>query len=258
MPTFRTRFSKDIVAEFLPPRRMPTASSRRAAKPSRVMIILDGLPTVPSKRALMEYFSAKNFWVFHPRYRGAWESGGKFLEYPPDEDVRLVMDGIQKGFVELFGGERVIIPHPEFYLCGASFGGAGVLLASRDARVKKVIAFSPVVDWKVNSKLEPLEKLIAFTNDAFGAAYRPHASAWKKLRSGAFYAPIHHESEMDGSKLCIVHAKDDDIVSYSSVAAFAKHVGAMFLPRARGGHFSASTFLKPQFEKRLMKWLRSR
>lgn len=251
MPTFRTRFAPDIIAEFLPPKRLARSG------PSRVMIVLDGLPTVPSKRLLIEYFAAKNFWVFHPRYRGTWESGGSFLEYSPEDDVRLVMDGIEQGFVELFHKKQIMIPNPEFYVCASSFGGAGSLLVSRDHRIKKAIAFSPVVDWKMSSKIEPLEKLIVFIQTAFGAAYRPHSSAWKKLRSGIFYSPSQHIDEMDGSKLCIVHAKDDEIVPYSGVAAFAKRTGAMFISRARGGHFSASTLMEPVFEKRIIRWLRS-
>jgi esterase/lipase len=256
MSTFRTRFANEIIAEFLPPKRMPKVSSR-IAKPSRVMIILDGLPSVPSKRALLEYFSAQNFWVFHPRYRGTWESSGLFLEHSPDEDVRLVMDGIQKGFVDLYSDEHINISQPEFYLCGASFGGTASLLASRDPRVKKAIAFSPVVDWSVDSAVEPMDKLIHFIKVALREVYRARPSGWRKILSGKFYNPIQHVHELDGSKICILHAKDDDIVPYSSVAPFAKRIGSMFISRVRGGHFSSSTLLKPAYEKRLMKWLRT-
>ncbi len=66
MYTLRTRFAKDIVCEFLPP--------SRPQKLDKVVILADGMPSVPSKKSVLEYFSKKGFWVFHPRYRGAWES----------------------------------------------------------------------------------------------------------------------------------------------------------------------------------------
>ena len=35
---------------------------------------------MPSKQPLAEFLAAKGFWVIYPRYHGAWESGGEFLE----------------------------------------------------------------------------------------------------------------------------------------------------------------------------------
>ena len=69
--TFRTRFKHQIVAEFLPP--------TRPRKKQKVIILCDGMPSMPRKQALMEFLAAKGYWVFYPRYRGSWESGGQFL-----------------------------------------------------------------------------------------------------------------------------------------------------------------------------------
>src|SRR5205814_7872713 len=62
---FRTRFKDEIVAEFLP--------SSRSAKKQKLIILCDGMPSIPRKQSLSEFLAAKGFWVVYPRYRGAWE-----------------------------------------------------------------------------------------------------------------------------------------------------------------------------------------
>jgi len=52
---FRTRFMKEIVAEFSPP--------VRTRKKARVIILCDGMPSIPRKQPLVEFLAAKGFWV---------------------------------------------------------------------------------------------------------------------------------------------------------------------------------------------------
>jgi hypothetical protein len=70
---------RDIVTEFLPP--------ARTGKRQRAIILCDGMPSIPRKQPLAEFLSAKGYWVFYPRYRGAWESGGEFLARSPHLDI---------------------------------------------------------------------------------------------------------------------------------------------------------------------------
>jgi hypothetical protein len=60
---FRARFKNEIVAEFLPP-----APPR---KRQRVILLCDGMPSIPRKQPLSDFLSRKGYWVFYPRYRGA-------------------------------------------------------------------------------------------------------------------------------------------------------------------------------------------
>src|SRR5579864_8657883 len=85
---FRTRFKKEIVAEFLPP--------ATSSKQHNVIILCDGMPSIPRKQSLVEYLSGKGYWVFYPRWRGAWESGGQFLERSPHEDILDIVDDLPK------------------------------------------------------------------------------------------------------------------------------------------------------------------
>ena len=227
----RTRFAKDIVTEFLPP--------SRATRRTRVIILCDGMPALPHAQAFAEWLSQKGFWVFAPRYRGSWESGGVFLKRSPEEDVLDVISGLSKEFISFWDGKKFKLKPDELFVIGTSFGGPAAILASRDPRVKKIVAVSPVVDWRFQDKTaEPFEVMERFVRNAFGNGYRIDARGYAKLKAGKFYAPMQHENEIDGEKLFIVHAKDDKVVRYQEVVKFAKGRGAKMILLKSGGHLS--------------------
>ena len=231
---FRTRFKKDIVAEFLPP--------ARTRKRQRVILLCDGMPSIPRKQKLAEFLAGKGYWVFYPRWRGAWESGGQFLEKSPEQDLREVMDELPKGIREVAFGQRFSLSPDEIFVIGGSFGGAAAILASLDPRVKKVIANCPVVDWGILGKEEKKEtsnpSYVAYIREAFGNGYRLSEKNWKKLYSGAFYNPVHHVGVLSPEKILMFHAKDDPYVPWRSVSRFAKKAGIRLHLFARGGHLS--------------------
>ncbi len=255
MYTLRTRFAKDIVTEFLPP--------ARATKKQRVVILAEGMPTIPDNKPLMELLSKKGFWVFSPRYRGAWESDGKFMQRSPHEDILDVIDGIHKNFISIWdynlGDKKTFKLKPdEIILAGSSFGGPAVILtAAQDKRVTKTIAFSPVIDWADPGQDEPLDLLAKFTEQAFGQGYRTTPNGWAKIKSGKFYNPVNVKNKVNGKKLLIIHAKDDTVVSYPATVKFAEDTGAKLISPSKGGHMGKSILLQPKFYKIFEKFIRS-
>jgi alpha-beta hydrolase superfamily lysophospholipase len=243
----RTRFKKDIVCEFLPPARAKVKRAGVRAS-NKVIILCGGMPSYPgNKKGLMEFLATCGYWVFIPRYRGSWESGGSFLKVSPHRDVLDVIDQLPCGFRDLWSGKTHTIARPEIYLIGSSFGGPAVILASRDPRVRRAVAFSPVTDWCVGSKAEPIKKLGVFARAAFGNGYRGTVRDWNKLKIGAFYNPAHEVASIDGAKLLIFHAKDDKVVHARTAVAFARATGARLILLPHGGHLSTSITMAPEF-----------
>jgi dipeptidyl aminopeptidase/acylaminoacyl peptidase len=259
----RTRFAKDIVTEFLPPstasvRTQKTSARSRAPRRTRVIILCDGMPGMPHAQAFAEWLSKKGFWVFSPRYRGSWESGGLFLKKSPEEDVLAVIDGLPKGFVSLWDGKKFKVKPDEIFVIGTSFGGPAAILASRDPRVKKIVAISPVIDWKALYKAGLMDEEERFVREAFGNGYRIDPHGYAKLKKGKFYSPAYCANEIDGAKLFIVHAKDDTVVRYREVAQFAaakKKEGAVFVALKKGGHLSSRATVE-KYWKRISKFFK--
>ena len=241
---FRTRFRREILAEFLPP-------SRRRKK-QRLIILCDGMPSIPRKQALVEFLAGKGFWVIYPRYRGAWESDGQFLERSPHEDIIDVIDELPKGFEEIAFRRRLVVRPEQTFVIGGSFGGAAAILASLDSRVKKVVANCPVTNWAILDRSEKLEtsndNYAEYIREAFGSGYRLTDANWEKLRSGSFYSPWHRRAEITGSKLMIFHAKDDPHVPYGGSERFAQETGAVLKSVRHGGHLKTEYVVRRYWE----------
>lgn len=238
MNILRTRFKKDIVTEFVP--------SLNAS--NKVIVLCTGMPGYPGRRnELLEFLAGEGYWVFLPRYRGSWESDGSFLKESPHQDILDIIDELSSGFTELWAGKKFSIPNPEVYLLGVSFGGPAALLASRDERVKKVAVMSPVVDWRAESKAEPFDHLSRFMVEAFGNGYRCDMDDFHKLQKGGFYNPIDEIETLSPEKIMIMHAKDDEVVSFGPVENFANNLGCHFTPLDTGGHLSTTLMSTPEF-----------
>jgi len=241
---FRTRFKNEIVAEFLPPARSGA---------HKVIILCDGMPSIPRKQLLAEFLSKKGYWVVYPRYRGAWESEGTFLAKSPHLDILDVIDELPKGLKDCAFGQRFRLSPNEIFVIGGSFGGPAAILCSLDPRVKKVIANCPVVDWSILKKAEKVEtsrkNYAAYVRQAFGRAYRLSDRNWKKLYTGKFYNPAHHIDEIDPAKIMMFHAKDDPSVPWQSVGRFAVSTGVKLNLLARGGHISTDYIVRKYWPK---------
>ena len=233
---FRTRFKGEIVAEFLPP--------ARRARAHKVIILCDGMPSIPHKQPLVEFLAEKGYWVFYPRYRGTWESDGEFLAQSPEQDLRDVIDGLDGEIREVAFGQKFHLEPDRLFVIGGSFGGATALLASLDARVSRVVANCPVVDWSVLEEEQEMEtsnpSYAAYVREAFGNAYRLKQKNWDKLSGGAFFNPIARIHEFDPRKILMFHAKDDPYIPWRQVSAFAARAGIRLKLLSRGGHLSTT------------------
>ena len=237
---FRTRFKRDIVAEFLPP--------ARSRKTDRVIVLCDGMPGHPRKQALCEFLSRKGYWVFYPRYRGAWESGGQLLARSPHEDILDVIGGLRNEITEIAFGQKFSLDPKEVFVIGGSFGGAASILCSLDPRVRRVIANCPVVDWSILRESEKAEtsnpSYAAYIREAFGNGYRLTERNWQKLHTGKFFNPAHHAAEIDPTKVMMFHAKDDPFVPWRSVERFARKTGVRLKLLQRGGHLGTEMVVR--------------
>ncbi len=243
----RTRFKKDIVCEFIPP---PRPSQK-------VIIFCKGMPGLPRCPEVLDFWSKKGYWVFFPRYRGTWESDGEFLRESPEKDILDVIDELPKGFTDLWSGKRYTLPttNSKLYIFGGSFGGPAAILCSRDPRVTKAVAFAPVIDWEAPSEEEPMDKLGAFIPKGFGNGYRFSKKNWDRLSHNKFYSPLKESDTIDGKKLLIFHAKDDESCHYPATKTFAEKTGAQLITLRTGRHFGFSKSIEPRFYKEIKKFL---
>jgi pimeloyl-ACP methyl ester carboxylesterase len=249
---FRTRFKREIVAEFLPP--------ARRSKQQSVIIVCDGMPGTPRKQPLLRFLSQRGYWVFYPRYRGAWESDGEFLLQSPHLDILDVIGELPNGVREIAFGQRFDLSPDEIFVIGGSFGGAAAILCSLDSRVKRVVANCPVVDWSILRRSEKAEtsnpSYAAYLWEAFGNGYRLSQKNWNKLYSGKFFNPAYHATHINPKKVMLFHAKDDPSIPWRSVDKFARQTGVKLKLFARGGHLKTE-FIVQKYWNQIEKFFHS-
>lgn len=231
MYPLRTWFANEILTEFFPP-----YLGNEEKSSNRVIIFCDGAPGVPGSPRLMKYWSNKGYWVFRPRYRGSWESKGIFLEKDPTEDLLDIISELGSPMMDEWNQIEYTCNPEEIFVMGKSFGGPAAIFASKDSRVKKVVAMSPVIDWRAPSEDEPLEHWPDMVERSFGSGYRTNQDIWKKLQTGEFYNPMLHIPELDGAKIMLVHALDDTDIRAKEVQEFAEQTGSTLYMLKKGGH----------------------
>jgi len=231
---YGTIFAREIVAEFL----LPTRRTKR----QKLIILCDGMPSMPRKQPLAQLLSQRGYWVIYPRWRGAWESGGRFLEKSPAKDLSDIIDELPKRVRDAAFGKTFALSPEKIFVIGGSFGGTAAILASLHPRVTKVIANCPVVDWSILPREQKKEtanpSYPAYIREAFGNGYRLSEKNWAKLSSGTFFNPACHVHELTASKLLMFHAKDDPYIPWRSVERFASRSGIQLKLLARGGHLN--------------------
>jgi len=246
MYLYHTIFKNEIVAEFLPPKNLIS---------KKVIILCDGLPSLPDKKRLVRFLAKKNYWVFHMRYRGTWESGGEFLVNSPVQDILDIIDELPKGFIEIWGNQEFKVNPESIFVIGASFGGTTALIASMNIKIKKVVTICPVVDWKDESGEESNDYLKNVIRQGYPGAYRFNEENWQKLINTSFFNPVDYINKFDSSKILSIHAKDDKIVMYSGVEKFMKKIGVQFITRKKGGHLSSSIIMNFFIFRKIKKFL---
>jgi len=234
----RTRFKRQILTEFLPPKRKNS---------QKVIIFCSGVPGSPDKDDILEFWSNRGYWCFFPRYRGTWESSGRFLDRSLEHDLFAVIDGMQRRFKDYWTGKSYKVTPTKVTVIGTSFGGAAAILSTLDKRVDKAVCISPVVDWVAEEKSEPLKDLYKFIRQAYGGVYRINKKNWDRLSSGDFYNPVQSIEKYNPKKIMIIHAKDDTIVKYASVEEFAKTIKCRFILLQKGGHLSSSMLTSSRY-----------
>lgn len=242
----RTSFKGDIITEFIPP---------KDKKSNKIIIFCSGIPSVPNKDDVLEFWAQKGYWTFFPRYRGTWESKGTFLRYSLERDLLSVIDCLNERFMDFWSAKTFKVKSKHITIVGSSFGGPAAILATLDERVNKAVCISPVVDWLAEDKIDPLDNLYNFLTMAYPNVYRLNKNIWNKLKNGKFYNPAAVRQKLDPKKICIFHAKDDDIVHYKPVANFARNINCTLYSFKKGGHLSSSLLLEKKNYNRMKKFI---
>ena len=227
--------------------------------PNHAVIMCEGLPVVPKRQEAIEFLADQGYLVFYPRYRGTWESDGEFLAQNPAEDINLLLELINLGEItELYNNKTFHFDINKISVIGTSFGGSIALEAAGIENVNKVVALSPVVDFKkFNTQYpeEDLKHIGKFIEKAFSNGYRFNPKNWQRMLDGLVINPSAVMTDQSAKKILIIQCDDDFTVRHVPVAEFAKKFNTSYKQLEHGGHFSFSKINK-QVWGFILDWLK--
>lgn len=248
MRIYRSKIKK-IIFEFTPPENFSQG----------IIILCEGLPSVPGRKDLMTMLANKGFIVVFPRYRGTWESGGEFLRTPPTRDIEDILQVIQSGvIVELYSNRNIKIPNSHICLLGSSFGGSVALSLAKNKDIHKIVALSPIVDFKKHNNLNNEENLISagnFIKRAFGQGYRFKDERWIEMIKGKIFNPPQKLDQKTADKILIGYGKLDHQVNYKKIKDYASNNKIkQIMEVSNKGHLTFSNLSDVEWNK-ITEWL---
>lgn len=187
-------------------------------KNKKALILLDGLPSLPEQKQLMNNLSSKGFSVFFPRYAGTWESAGKFLESNPSFDIDNFIKKLNTiGIILKYANKENLLIFEDISIIASSFGGAVALSLKKINLINKIVLLSPVFDFK---KVIGIKTLKNYLNKIYPGAYRFETKQWTKLLQGKLISCNTKRVKKNHSKYSVLHGindnqiKSDDMISF--------------------------------------------
>lgn len=199
---------------------------------SKVIVLLNGLPSLPDKKDVITVLGEKGYSVFVPRYLGTWESEGEFLKESPVNEIDSLITKLKNG-IQLEDNEHKF---EEVNVIGSSFGGAIGFCLNTKKLVNKLILISPVFDFTV---LDDMDSLKDYLKGFFPGAYRFSDSNWQKLSSGQYLSPISNDFT-DANKHLIIGGTQDTEILLPELKKFAESKSIKFIELTTEGHMSLS------------------
>lgn len=249
MIIYRNKY-KGILSEF---------AFLEGTKPNHAIILCEGLPSIPKRQDTIEYLANQGFLVFQPRYRGTWESDGEFLVQNPFLDIQDIVEVIKSNNIqELFSMKTFIFDIKRISVIGSSFGGSVALEASLIPEVQKVVALSPVINFKTFNTAyheQDLKQIGEFMLRAFTNGYRFTRENWLRLLNGEIINPAKIMTPETSEKTFIIQCKDDQTVNYQPVTDFAQKLKIKYEILLTGGHLSFSKISRELWQE-IIEWIK--
>lgn len=203
---------------------------------SATIVLLDGLPTLPQKKELIQELNKRGYDVFYPRYEGTWESAGEFLDKNP---VVLIGQFIQElnGGLELNEKESgKIYKAQDIFIIGSSFGGGVTLSLPDQDYLKKICVVSPLISFKQVKGIETLEDYIA---TYYPGAYRFNTENWKLMLKDKLFCPL-ETTTIASRKILVIGGKLDNQISITNLTPYCKDKEIKLEVAETMGHISLS------------------
>jgi len=194
-----------------------------SSNPTKFLIICHGCPSHPydENPATNQRFMQDDFVLVYPEYIGTWGSDGQCNFENAVDTVLKTITLLKKGTAKNIKSNNTVNWETEdIALIGGSFGGSVVLVArAKSNDIKKIIAVSPVTDWRTHNKLdfkeEDLTRMWQVIKEGLSNYWRVTEEDYIKLMKGELdLNPIDYVNTLKEKNTFLIHGLHDKDVNY--------------------------------------------
>lgn len=208
------------------------------------IVILPGFPSSNKYDSEMRYLYEKGYNVFFPRYKGTYQSKGKFLDENIVEGLKKFLEELKKGKAKsLWDNSLVNFSVENIIIFGGSFSGAiSCGLCALDKEIKKLVLFSPVWDFKKHNESgdeQDLNKLIPFVKRAYENLYRiKFTKLSEEIGKFKECSPEFYLEKLNKNKteILVLHDPKDTSVTFNNSLNMSNKLPNIKLIRHSKGH----------------------
>lgn len=221
------------------------------------VVLLPGFPSSASKKKVIRFLHGKGFNVFYPRYKGTFQSRGKFLE----DNIVLEMDDffqrLKKGRAKnLWNLENVNFETGDFILMASSFGAnVACGVAAKIKSVSKLLLFSPLWDPRSHNndyQEQDLKKVTKFVERAYGNLYRfSFENVVERMTEFDELLPDYYVERINSKNIPILafHDPDDKKISIEHTKKMKDKMDDLNVVKYDGGHAFDTEILDNYWDK---------
>jgi len=230
-------------------------------KSADCICFLPGFPSGNNYNELMYYLYGKGYHVFTIRYKGSYQSKGKFLDTNIVDDLIEFIEHLKKGIaISLWDLKEIHFKINNRYLFASSFGGAIACgLVSKIDFFNKMVLFAPVWDFSKHNKEfleQDLQHLTIFTQRAYQNCYRfDFDDIQKELERFDEIKTRNYINKLN-CPILVFHAINDQTVSINHSLNIAKLKPNIKIIKHNLGH-GAKVELLRMFETEFDKFIKS-
>jgi pimeloyl-ACP methyl ester carboxylesterase len=229
-------------------------------KAADAIVLLPGFPSKNFNDDILYFFNEKGYHVFFPRYKGSYQSNGKFLKTNIVTDLASFTKQLNKGkATNLWDNKLIKFKIKEKILLGGSFSGAIACgLAANTKEFSKIILSAPVWDFSKHNKdggEQELHNLTNFVKKAYKNLYRfEFEDIQRELIKVKELDPKNYAYKLN-MPILIFHDSHDETVSIEHTRAMVKRLkGAKLIEHSLGHGLSLDLMTK--FYKDISKFIR--
>jgi len=217
-------------------------------EPSKAIIILTGFPSSNKEDEIINTLFEKGYNIFFMRYKGSFQSEGKFLEKNPSQEIKEFINYLEnEKTINLWDEKESVFKNTEYIILSGSFSGS-IALGINDNKINKIILCSPVWDYtehNIDGDEQELKHLTKFVKKGWNKLYRyDFEDIQEQMKKFENCKWKNYKNNLTNKKILVFHDPKDKPTNIKHTRKKAKEINTIKIIEHELGHGMKSSLIQ--------------